>query len=62
MSTTLDQTAEISRLRNVLRMQRAWIRHWEDDVKSGLPPTRDSLADAADEIDAALKAKETIDA
>ncbi len=54
--------ARITRLENALRMQRAWIRHWDEDAKCGLPPTRDSLADAADEIDAALKAKDRADA
>jgi len=51
----MTEAQTITRLQNALRMQKAWIKHWEEDARLGLIPTRDSLADAADEIDAALK-------
>ena len=57
--SSLDQSAEITRLRSVLRMQRERIRHWDRDVSCNLQPTRDSLHDALDEIDQALNQRET---
>ena len=45
---------ENERLRAALRQQAAWVRHWQDDVASGLAPTRASLMDAADQINEAL--------
>lgn len=56
----LDQSAEISRLRSVLRMQRERIRHWDRDVSCNLQPTRDSLHDALDEIDAVLNSQREV--
>ena len=56
----IDQSAEISRLRSVLRMQRERIRHWDRDVSCNLQPTRDSLHDALDEIDAALNSQREV--
>lgn len=53
----IDQSAEIIRLRNVLRMQRERVRHWDRDVSCNLKPTRDSLHDALDEIDAVLNSQ-----
>ena len=55
--SSLDQSAEIKRLRSVLRMQRERIRHWDRDVSCNLQPTRDSLHDALDEIDAVLNSQ-----
>lgn len=45
---------ENERLRAALRQQAAWVRHWQEDVASGLAPTYASLADAAEQISAAL--------
>jgi len=58
----IDQSAEITRLRSVLRMQQAWIRHWRDDLRHNLPPTFDSLADAEDAINEAINQRETANA
>lgn len=41
-------------LRNTLRFQLAWIRHWRDDLRHNLRPTLDSLADAEESINSAL--------
>ena len=60
--SSLDQSAEITRLRSVLRMQRERIRHWDRDVSCNLQPTRDSLHDALDEIDNALNQREIANA
>lgn len=59
---SLDQSSEIKRLRSVLRMQQAWIRHWRDDLRHNLPPTLDSLADAEDAINEAINQRETANA
>ena len=45
---------ENERLREALRQQAAWVRHWQEDIASGLAPTRASLMDAADQISEAL--------
>lgn len=47
---------ETERLRAALRQQAAWVRHWQEDIACGLTPNRSSLADAADQINAALAA------
>lgn len=48
---------EVETLRSALRMQLAWLKHWQDDVKFNLHPTMDSLADAEDAINEALRFK-----
>lgn len=60
MSASLDHYAEIARLRAVLRMQRERVRHWDRDVSCNLKPTRDSLHDAIDEIDAVLNSQREV--
>ncbi|OMQ44722.1 hypothetical protein [Ensifer sp. 1H6] len=45
---------ENERLRAALRQQAAWVRHWQEDFACGLAPTFSSLADAAEQISAAL--------
>lgn len=37
---------DINAIRNNLVQIRAWIRHWQEDVRCNLPPTETSLADA----------------
>ena len=65
MSTTLDQAAEISRLRNVntnlrdaLRMARERVRNVDRDIVCNLL-NRDHLWDIIEEIDNALNQRET---
>lgn len=53
--TRAELLAENERLRNTLKMQRAWLQHWRDDLRySTLRPTLDSLADAEEAILSAL--------
>lgn len=47
---TITETA----LRHALIQQRAWVKHWQDDLSSNLKPTPESLQSAASSIDAAL--------
>lgn len=46
--------SEITALRTALIQQRAWVKHWQDDLSSNLKPTPESLQSAASSIDAAL--------
>lgn len=45
---------ELETLREVLRNQRSFLRHWKADKDCGLVPSDDTLAEAARQIDAAL--------
>ncbi len=47
---------ELDAARQALIQQRAFIRHWIDDVNGGLKPTVGSLRAASDMVDAALRA------
>lgn len=51
----MTEAQTIARLRSALRMQKAWLDHWKDDVRHNLRPTLDSLHDATDQIDEALR-------
>lgn len=57
--SAIDQSAEIQRLRDALRMARERIRHFDRDLSyQTMRPQRDHLWDAIDEIDQALNHRE----
>lgn len=45
---------ETETLMEHLRNQRAWVKHWQEDVAAGLKPSTGSLAKALENLDAAL--------
>lgn len=55
--------SETARLREALKSQLDWVRHWRMDLAHGLKPQDAALADAEAEIKAALsEQKECTDA
>jgi hypothetical protein len=51
MNSTANNSPElVAALNSAL----SWVRHWQDDVNSGLKPTLASLHDAEREISAAI--------
>lgn len=53
---------ETEHLKNTLRMQIAWIKHWKEDARFGLRPTLESLADAEEAITEALSRTRSLEA
>lgn len=60
--SAIDQTAEIKRLREVLRMSRQRFRHFDRDLSCNVMPLRDHIWDAIEEIDEALNHREPANA
>ncbi|MCK3783515.1 hypothetical protein KEM44_20950 [Sinorhizobium meliloti] len=54
--------AENETLKATLKMQLAYVRHWQEDARYNLKPTMDSLKDAEEAILSALSRTRSLEA